>query len=483
MFTFLRRFTFRAACVLWLASLSLALGQQQPEANDPAERDRDTRERVQRLRGLQKQIQQKRSEARLKAALEDRTQLEFIEAPLEDVLSFLQDHHDIPIQIDVRALEDVGIGIDAPITRSLKGVSLRSALRLMLRDLELTYLIRDEVLMITTPEAAEHSYQQVRIYPVSDLVGKGEDASVEALSQAAYVAIGGDLNKSAFQIAAFDGRLVVRAAVDQHRELEDLLGKLRMQAFADGKHPLEGWTAGSQVSFAGVRMTDQELAHLARQTHLQGLDLGDCELSNLSLRWLKDLQQLRTLDLSGNRLNDVGLEALKGLGQLVELNLSGNRIRGPGLKQFAPAKLEILDCSQSLEMQDWSWLGRLSQLRTLRANGSSLKDQDLDALQKLPHLETLVLGQTNLTEAGLQKLAALKQLRTLQLEVASDNPKQLATLQRAAQTLQDALPSCKVHFQCRLIRDPFGGAAAGEDPFAPAAADPFGGDVDANPFQ
>ena len=103
------------------------------------------------------------------AALAKPTQMEFIESPLSDVVDFLEDHHGIEIQMDIRALEDVGIGADTPITKSLKGLSLRSALNLVLRDLSLTWIIRDEVLLITTPKEAE-SNLTTKVYDVYDLV-------------------------------------------------------------------------------------------------------------------------------------------------------------------------------------------------------------------------------------------------------------------------------------------------------------------------
>ena len=109
------------------------------------------------------------AEKRIANALKDPTTLEFIEAPLQDVIDYLKELHDIEIQIDQGALEDVGIGSDTPITRNLKGISLRSALRLMLRDLDLTYVIQDEVLLITTPEEAE-TQLATKVYPVADLV-------------------------------------------------------------------------------------------------------------------------------------------------------------------------------------------------------------------------------------------------------------------------------------------------------------------------
>jgi hypothetical protein len=108
-------------------------------------------------------------EQRINRELQEDTELEFIETPLGEAIDFLKDLHEIEIQIDTGALEDVGIDIDTPITRNLKGISLRSALRLILRDLDLTYMIRDEVLQITTPEVAD-THLAVKVYPVGDLV-------------------------------------------------------------------------------------------------------------------------------------------------------------------------------------------------------------------------------------------------------------------------------------------------------------------------
>lgn len=109
------------------------------------------------------------AEKKIVEALESPTKMEFHESPLEDVVEYLKQYHDIEIVIDNRALGDVGAGSDTPITKSLKGISLRSALRLTLRDLDLTYMIRDEVLLITTPEEAENQLT-TKVYPVADLV-------------------------------------------------------------------------------------------------------------------------------------------------------------------------------------------------------------------------------------------------------------------------------------------------------------------------
>ena len=127
-----------------------------------------TRSRKERF-GSKDMKQRGPAEKKIEAALKTPTQLEFVDTPLTDVIDYLKDYHQIEIQLDKKAMEDAGVGTDTPVTKSLKGVSLRSALRLMLAELNLKYVIKDEVLLITTTEAAENMLT-TRVYSVADLV-------------------------------------------------------------------------------------------------------------------------------------------------------------------------------------------------------------------------------------------------------------------------------------------------------------------------
>ncbi len=109
------------------------------------------------------------AEKRIEEALRSPTQIEFVETPLSDVVDYLRDYHKIEIQLDKKALGDVNIGTDTPVSKTLRGISLKSALRLMLRELQLTYIIQNEVLLITTPEEAD-ARLVTKVYPVADLV-------------------------------------------------------------------------------------------------------------------------------------------------------------------------------------------------------------------------------------------------------------------------------------------------------------------------
>ncbi len=59
-------------------------------------------------------------------------------------------------------------------TKNLKGISLRSALKMILDELQLKYVIHNEVLLITSPTKAESDeYMVTKAYPVADLVVAG----------------------------------------------------------------------------------------------------------------------------------------------------------------------------------------------------------------------------------------------------------------------------------------------------------------------
>jgi hypothetical protein len=117
---------------------------------------------------------QNSAESDIQQALKEPTQLEFTETSLQDVIDYLKDlhkqkHPSFEIVLDTRALSDVGVTPETLVTKNLKGISLRSALRLLLKDLQATYMIKDEVLLITSQDVADQN-MTTKVYPVADLV-------------------------------------------------------------------------------------------------------------------------------------------------------------------------------------------------------------------------------------------------------------------------------------------------------------------------
>jgi len=96
------------------------------------------------------------------------------DTPIAEVVDFLRSEYNIEIQLDLPALEDLGISTDDPISANLRNVSLGSALNLMLKQLDLTYVISDEVLLVTSEEEAL-TRLTLAVYPVGDLMHSHHD--------------------------------------------------------------------------------------------------------------------------------------------------------------------------------------------------------------------------------------------------------------------------------------------------------------------
>ncbi|HEV3024091.1 MAG TPA: hypothetical protein VGX76_16560, partial [Pirellulales bacterium] len=108
------------------------------------------------------------------AALDQPTEFDFREQPLSDVIDYFKQKHGIEILLDTKALGRAGVGTDTPITQTLKNLTLRSALRVLLMQLDSTYVVGDGYLMITSKTEAE-SKLSCKIYPVHDLVTLDSD--------------------------------------------------------------------------------------------------------------------------------------------------------------------------------------------------------------------------------------------------------------------------------------------------------------------
>lgn len=112
------------------------------------------------------------NEERIYNALAAQTELEFPDNTLKEVMDYLSQIHNIPIKFDP-AVTEAGVNPEeAKVSLTLSGITLRSALKIMLENVEgteLTYIIEDEIMKITTIDAANEK-RSTRVYPVADLV-------------------------------------------------------------------------------------------------------------------------------------------------------------------------------------------------------------------------------------------------------------------------------------------------------------------------
>ena len=96
--------------------------------------------------------------------------LKFHQAPLGEVLGYLQKVTQVNMYIDPQGLQAEGVTTDQPISIDLsRDIQLKSALALILEPLHLSYVIKDEVLKVTS-EDKRHGQVYTKSYPVADLV-------------------------------------------------------------------------------------------------------------------------------------------------------------------------------------------------------------------------------------------------------------------------------------------------------------------------
>jgi hypothetical protein len=109
------------------------------------------------------------AEEKIRRAYDRPTNVEWQELALEDCITFLAEFHGINIILDKAKLTEEGVALDQPITLKLQGVTLRSVLKLLLEPVQLTYMVENEVMKITTSASAADKLS-TRVYPVGDLV-------------------------------------------------------------------------------------------------------------------------------------------------------------------------------------------------------------------------------------------------------------------------------------------------------------------------
>ncbi len=177
------------------------------------------------------------AEKKILATLNEEVQFDFVEESLEGVIACLTDKHGLQIVIDTVKLEAASISVDSEIfTLKISGISLRAALKLLLKPHNLTFVIEDEVLKVISLADAENQKPITRFYPARDLLGKSDvddqlmlktiqlatndlDAGVTWIE---FDGAGGDIS-----ILPAIGCLVIRATRETHEEVLKVMRTIR----------------------------------------------------------------------------------------------------------------------------------------------------------------------------------------------------------------------------------------------------------------
>jgi hypothetical protein len=103
--------------------------------------------------------------------------VKFKDTHLEDAIEYLQTYLGQPIVLDPLAMEELGLKYDTPVTLSLNRVTLRTVLTKVVRDLGLAYVIKDEVIQVTTPKKAQ-DMMVTHVYSIADLARDPLEAAI-----------------------------------------------------------------------------------------------------------------------------------------------------------------------------------------------------------------------------------------------------------------------------------------------------------------
>lgn len=127
-----------------------------------------TANRVNRMR--ERGPRRSERELEIEQKLKTPVMLQFEQAPLSLVMDQLAKLADVNLHLDPQGLAEEGVTTDAPVSVKLNHeISLQSALRLILEPLHLSYVIKDEVLKITSEQLRNGEVYPV-VYNVADLV-------------------------------------------------------------------------------------------------------------------------------------------------------------------------------------------------------------------------------------------------------------------------------------------------------------------------
>ncbi len=183
--------------------------------------------------------------------LRENISLQFVETPLSQAMDAIGNQTRLTVMLDRLALDAAGIDSSTPICMQFRVLPLESALALGLRQAELTFLVRDGVIVVTTSDEAEMR-PMTQVFCLRGLIGS--DAPVEATSamidllSTSVAPDSWERNGGTGMLVAYQGILVATNTYGVLRDVESLLEQLRQQLVASGglqPWPKSGYSRGS----------------------------------------------------------------------------------------------------------------------------------------------------------------------------------------------------------------------------------------------
>lgn len=173
-------------------------------------------------------------ERRIFSALDEPTEVQYLDTILTDIAMDIELRHSIPVVVDGAALTAAGKDKTLKLSGSRRDVSLRNALRTVLGAEDLACIVRNDALVFTTKEGAKN-WAPIRIYQIHDLLADEQQAGLERLVDLICSTIEPEswrtAGGTAGEVRPFVGPglvvLVITQTEDVHEKIAGLLTTLR----------------------------------------------------------------------------------------------------------------------------------------------------------------------------------------------------------------------------------------------------------------
>jgi hypothetical protein len=153
-----------------ICTVSFTLPLFAVDADEPSNRERHLDRVVSKpFSGQQGTTMQPSEISATERKLQRRIDVIFLNTPLNEVLDSIGSKLDVQFYVDERALTEVGLDSNTAINFNLRNVKAELALELMLKQIHLVWFARNELVHVTTPEAAANELE-VRIYHCQDFL-------------------------------------------------------------------------------------------------------------------------------------------------------------------------------------------------------------------------------------------------------------------------------------------------------------------------
>ncbi len=170
--------------------------------------------------------------AAVRRALAAQVTFEPEQLTLGELIDAVSKKSDVQVLLDEKAVAEAGISAESSVpTLQLAGVTLAAALTRLLQPMELTWIVRDDVLCITSETEAANALV-TKVYPTSGLFGSApgsttQHARLKEVITTTIAPDGWDEMGGPGTISVPPRLLVVSQTRIVHDAIDDLLGKLR----------------------------------------------------------------------------------------------------------------------------------------------------------------------------------------------------------------------------------------------------------------